>query len=317
MPFRKKSTRELVQSGSPPPVPSEKGPKPEKPKKAKKEKKEKVPGLPWRQRLKSKVFLGGCCLTAAILLAFVITPAVASSTSATADVVVLTADADQGDQLKDSMLTVRQMGKLNLPKDAVTDPAEVKNMYLTRPMLAGEILTRRHIQAEYPTDTPQLLSLEKDQLAMSVALTDLSHSVSGKLRAGDIIQLFAVIDDADEDDTVDQCAAVPVPELQAVEVILVTDDSAAVLTGEESTAAAEERGQIATIVLGVSVDQAAVLAGLNANATLHAGLVCRGDEKRKAELLDFQQTVLSEKKGQDDEPFQRIPIPQSEGGSTP
>lgn len=282
MAFRKKSTRELVQAGGSADAGTATPPK--------KEKKDKPPRLPWKLRLKSRGFLGGCCVLAALLLAFVVTPLMAAERDATVGVVTLAADVPLGQRITPDLLIVKQMGLHGLPAGALTDPAAAEGRYLTIPLLEGDILTQRRLQEGYPTDTPELLNLG-DRMALSVSLADLSQSVSGRLRAGDLIQLFAVLNNkgaATDASTPENYSAAVIPELQAVEVLLVTDRASGHVEGGQS-----EENLLATVVLSVDQRQAAALAGLNTNATLHAALLCRGDPEKKAALLLAQEERLA------------------------
>lgn len=284
MGFRKKSTKELVQDGAGTGEPLA----PKKKKNARKPK-EKKAGMPMVDRLKSKGFLGGLCVVLALLLAFVLTPAMAARKAVTVEVVTLATDAALGSKITSGMLTTREMGAINLPAGTVTDPAEAVDKYLTMALLEGDILTTRHMQSEYPTEDPELLNLG-GRLAMSVSLAGLAESVSSKLRAGDIIQLLAVLEDQNGPSKTGSYTATIVPELQAVEVLIVTNNKAMEVTRDGETG----DNQIATVVLSVDRQQAAVLAGLNAKATLHAALVSRGDEEVKEAYLKQQATLLAE-----------------------
>lgn len=284
MAFRKKSTRELVQNGSDTPQEPV-----SKPGKKAKSPREKVPRRPLKMQLQSKGFLGGICLVLALVLAFIVSPALAARKAATVEIVTIAEDVPFGTKIVSSMLSVREMGAINLPAGAVTDPAAVVDKYLTTALLQGDILTTRHFQDNYPTDDPELLNLG-GRLAMSVSFTDLATSVSSKIRAGDIIQLLAVLKNDNNVSETPTTAATVVPELQAVEVLIVTNGKATAVTADGETG----DNQIATVVLSVDRQQAAVLAGLNANATLHAALVTRGDETAKDTYLLQQETLLSE-----------------------
>lgn len=306
MAFRKKSTRELVAgdsavfAGTPTPK--------------KKEKKERGPGLPLKLRLKSRGFLGGVCIILALLLAFVATPMIADRDGAVISVVTLTADAKPGQMLTADLLTLREVGRLGLPADAITNLAAAKGRYLTTPMLEGDILTGRRLQDNYPTDTPELLGLG-DRMAVSVALADLAQSVSGRLRAGDIIQLFAVLRDNGTGQNADpnNYVATLIPELQAVEVLLVTDGNSTTVE-EGQTGEAE---QVATVILSVNQNQAAALVGLHTNATLHAALLCRDDPERKEVLLKAQAEVLGNGAQATETEAEPAVEPAVEGGETP
>jgi pilus assembly protein CpaB len=142
-----------------------------------------------------------------------------------------------------------------------------------------------------------LAELPDGMVAISISLPDLAQSVSGKLRQGDIIQLFAVEDN-------NSFTAVAPPELQYVEVLAATyvdgtdvqDEPAAQDNqGQQNGIASgsQENDTLTTVTLLANEEQAACLAGLEHNATLHAALVVRGDDTAKKAALDAQKEYFA------------------------
>lgn len=276
---KKSSTKDLVHGDPMEPVGADGNTN--KKEKKKKEPKEKVPS---RGLLQNKALWGVLCLVAGLLIAFVGGPAAQRRAAALTPVVVLSIDAAVGTQLTTDMLKVVEMGAGGVPKSAVTNIADAAGKYLTTAGLTDDILTTIRLSNEYPTDDPMLVSLPVGKVAMAVALDTLEQSVASKLRAGDVIQLFAVLPPAP--DTADNLEAMVIPELQAVEVLSVTNNAAANITDQDKS---DEDRQISTVVLAVNQRQAAVLAGLTSEARLHSALVVRGNETGKAALLTAQE----------------------------
>lgn len=275
---KKKSTKELV-SGK---APDEKKPKE---KSEKTEKSERKPHLDWKAVLRSRYLWGSLTIIAALLLTFVVVPMQQRQAATLSSVVVLARDVSVGQQITSDMLSTVEMGINGIPTGAVTDTASVIGLYVTTDGLKGDVLTMARLSTDYPTDDPFLLSLPEGKMAMAVSLSSLNQSVASKLRAGDLIQLFAVLSDSNDENTV---TAEAYRELQYVEVLSVTDSEAVDLSdgsGEAQT--------VDTVILAVTDDQASLLAGLQSNATLYAALVSRGDEQCKADLLAEQARFLS------------------------
>lgn len=277
------STRELVHGGAPAPDIREK----KKEEKAKRSEHRSVICF-----LQSKVFWGVLCLIAAAMIAFVATPMVQKQAATLKPVVILTQDVPTGTLLTGDMLRVENIGAAGVPQGAISEVGEVTGQYISTMGLTGDVLTAARLTSQYPTDDPELLSLPEGKVAMAVALDSLETSVASKLRAGDIIQLYAVLNDTQglgANDTA--IAAVIVPELQAVEVLGVTNAKADDVTDKDPglSQSADEDRQIATVVLAVDENQAAMLAGLSANARLHAALVVRGNAAAKAAVLAAQE----------------------------
>lgn len=295
------STKDLVHGASPEGnIPA--GERPSHAKKEKSERHQKGEGRSLGGVLRSKTLWGILCVAAGLLVAFVGVPAAQQKAAALTPVVVLTADAPVGTKLTNDMLSVVEMGASGVPKNAITSIADAAGKYMTATGLAEDILTAMRLSAEYPTDDPELLTLPEGKVAMAVALDSLEQSVASKLRSGDVIQLFAVLQDTP--DNSDNTVAMVIPELRAVEVLSVTNNEAVNITDQDKTLEPDEDRQITTVVLAVNQQQAAALAGLTTNARLHSALVVRGNDTGKAAILAAQDeyfTLLEEQEHEEDD----------------
>lgn len=288
---KKKSTKELV-SGKPAEAKADKPakkPKHEKPEQE--EKSERKSHLDWKAVLRSKYLWGSLSIIAALLLTFVVVPLQQRRAASLSSVVVLTRDIAVGQQITSDMLSTAEMGINGIPDGAVTDIASAVGLYVTTDGLKGDVLTMARLSTDYPTDDPFLLNLPDGKMAMAISLSSLSQSVASKLRAGDLIQLFAVLSNSTDENTI---KAEAYTELQYIEVLSVTDSEAVDLAENNSNG---EIQKIETVVVAVNSDQAALLAGLQSNSTLYATLVSRGDELRKVDLLAEQTRLLSVEEG--------------------
>lgn len=288
---KKKSTKELV-SGKPAEAKADKPtkkPKHEKPEQE--EKSERKSRLDWKAVLRSKYLWGSLSIIAALLLTFVVVPMQQRRAASLSSVVVLTRDIAVGQQITSDMLSTAEMGINGIPDGAVTDIASAVGLYVTTDGLRGDVLTMARLSTDYPTDDPFLLNLPDGKMAMAISLSSLNQSVASKLRAGDLIQLFAVLSNSTDENTI---KAEAYTELQYIEVLSVTDSEAVDLAENNSNG---EIQKIETVVVAVNSNQAALLAGLQSNSTLYATLVSRGDELRKADLLAEQTRLLSVEEG--------------------
>lgn len=232
------------------------------------------------------------CVAAALLLAFVATPLIQMNLSHTRPVVVMTTAVPLGAELTAEMLTLHDMGEVNLPEGTVLRIEDAVGQYLTIPAAEGDILTQLRLTDRFPTDDPVLTTLPEGMMAVSANLSELSQSVSGKLRAGDVIQIFAVLSNSNTPENVDY-HALEVPELQRVEVLSVTNADAMDIKDGTALVPGESDRQISTITLAVNTAQASALAGLDHTATLHAALVVRGDAQGKANALEQQSAYFA------------------------
>lgn len=251
---------------------------------------------------RSKLFWGCASTASAILLAFAGVPAVISQAGQTVDVVVFKENATIGAQITSNMVDYEQMSAYNLPIGAKFNVDDVTGKYVTAQAISGDIVTDSRLSDTYPGDSPELVSLPVGKLAVSFTLADLAESVSSKLRAGDIIQIFAVLDSSNQ--AGDLMAQMP-PELQCVKILAVTSSEGADV--DENGNAVNEPAQISTVTVEVTKQQAAVLVGLEHMATLHAALVVRGDSERAEQALAQQEALLSANESEE-QPIAEIPL---------
>ncbi len=282
MPFIKKSTKELVQG-----QPEVKQEKPVKRWKIgsggqPKEKKERSPD--GRTPIfRTKLFWGAVSISLGLLIAFAGIPMLKMAVTETEPTVRFAQDVKAGTKVTEDLLTVVDMSPYHLPSDTLHDLQAAVGKYVKTDAVAGDLATVSRFSEGYPGADPQMVGLPEDTVAISISLPDLSQSVSGKLRQGDIVQIFAV-----EDNNSFQAAAPP--ELQYVEVLAASyaDGSDVQETQDTTVDNTAKDGALSTVTLLANAEQAACLAGLNQNAKLHAALVIRGDDAAKARALEAQ-----------------------------
>lgn len=292
--LKKRNTKELVgaEDHTEPNEPA-KEPK-RKPKKEKAKTGERKPHKAMKDVLRSKGFAGALCILAGIVVAFVISPLIQARVSRTTQVVVLAKDAAAGTIITADMLTTQERGTVNLPGDVIQSPREAEGKYLAVSGTSGDILTSGRLTDHLTSDDPELSSLPEGKLAMSAALVSLEQNVSGKLRAGDVIQIFAV---EENQETAGKYTSQAVPEFQRVSVLSATNSAAQnIVTGDQTP---DVDRQAVTVVLAVNVEQATVLAGLGHSSTLYAALVVRGDSIAVEAALQQQEDYFAQRRTED------------------
>lgn len=283
--FHKKSTKELVHGvadGAATPAFGEGAEKPGR--KAKRSRREKAASDTRRSSFfRTKLFYGVVCIAAGLTIALVGVPVLRAQTTGTVKVVCFAMDVGAGSLITGDELTMVEVSGYHLPLGTVFEASEAIGKYLKVDAISGDYVTTSRLAAQYPGDDPFLLDLPEGKVAISVSLPDLAQSVSGKLRAGDVIQLFAA--DANTDT---RLAEAP-PELQYVEVLTATyQDGVDVSDGDYSDGSSSAGDTLSTATLLVNPLQAATIAGLEKQATLYAALVVRGNDVRKAAALEAQ-----------------------------
>lgn len=281
--FQKKSTKELVQGESEESAPKKRPWKLGK----KKEKKEKPPTGERTAIFRTKAFWGIISMLLGLAVAFIGVPVLRTEVAETEPTLCFAQNVQRGTLISADMVTLRDMSTYHMPASALHSVQAAVGSYVETDALAGDVVTSQRISPVYPGADPQLADLPDGMAAISVALPSLSKSVSGKLRQGDVIQLFAV-----EESSV--YTALAPPELQYLEVLAVTSqDGADVQTKDDPSLDSGESSTLSTVTLLANTAQAAVLAGLDQNAALHAALVVRGNDAAKEAALQKQRDYFA------------------------
>lgn len=303
--FKKKSTKELVQGGT---VDTRSEPK----KKfggfgSKKDHINKSESrFSFRTMIRTRVFWGTICLIVGLLVPLIGVPMFKNYVVETVKVVRFRDDLRAGTQITPEMLDMVELSAYHLPRGAVQDMSQVIGQYLLVDTVNGDYVTPARLSPVHPGTDPTLVDLPDGKMALSISLPDLSQSVSGKLRGGDIIQIFAV-----ENSTATLTASIP-EELRYVEVLTATYQDGADVGSETvlsagSSSASNGRNTLSTVTLLVNQQQAACLAGLEQNATLHAALVIRGNDEKKAAALATQEALFAPPESPEPEPTDSTP----------
>lgn len=269
---------------------------------------------------KNKLVIGIACIVLAALLTFVLGPLTEVVTSRNTLVVRATAPIKKGDVISTEMLETVKVGRYNLPTDIITDVNFAVGKYAACDIQGGDYLTGNKLSEDIPFADSYLSELASGKFAVSITLRSSAAGLSGKLKSGDIISVFAQPDAAafaqeatDENGEVitaqekkisDSYALAP-KELMYVKVLAVVDSAENDISNEEKlinlttgdNASADESTQqlIQTVILEVNYTQASLLSGLNSVNTIHCALAARyTDSDKCAYLLELQENYFKE-----------------------
>jgi pilus assembly protein CpaB len=239
---------------------------------------------------RNKTFIGASCIALALLIAFGIAPLVNSIYNGTVMVVCAKEDIQQGTQITAAMLETVKVGKTGLPHGIETKINGVAGKYAAVDILKDDMVSARKL-----SEQNSVYDLKNGQMLMSVTIKNLADGLSGKLKAGDIVSVFA---QASTQNLGNNVQPAPVPkELQYVEVAAVTSSTGADTDTAQAQKQQSDNGSTdnlpSTVTLIVNQQQASVLAGYD-NGALHIALVCRGNEKKSQDLLTEQGNVLTQ-----------------------
>ena len=233
---------------------------------------------------RNRTVIGVLCILLALIICFGITPIFSRSASEKTEIVRVTKDIKEGDEINAEMVHTVEVGAYNLPQNLMTDKKEVVGKYATADLVAGDYILSSKLSAVPAAENAYLYNLDGKKQAISVTIKSFATGLSGKLESGDIVTVI-VADYQGKGET-----AIP-PELQYVEVISVTASSGYdANTGE----VVDEKELPSTVTLLVTTEQAKVLAELEQDSELHLALVYRGTPENAAKFIAAQDALIEE-----------------------
>ena len=233
---------------------------------------------------RNRTVIGVLCILLALIICFGVTPLFSRSASEKTDIVRVTKDIKEGDEITAEMVQTVEVGAYNLPQNLMTDKKEVVGKYATADLVAGDYILSSKLSAVPAAENAYLYNLDGTKQAISVTIKSFATGLSGKLESGDIVTVI-VADYQGKGET-----AIP-PELQYVEVISVTASSGYdANTGE----VVDEKELPSTVTLLVTTEQAKVLAELEQASELHLALVYRGTPENAAKFIAAQDALIEE-----------------------
>lgn len=233
---------------------------------------------------RNRTVIGVLCILLALIICFGVTPLFSRSASEKTEIVRVTKDIKEGDEITAEMVQTVEVGAYNLPQNLMTDKKEVVGKYATADLAAGDYILSSKLSAVPAAENAYLYNLDGKKQAISVTIKSFATGLSGKLESGDIVTVI-VADYQGKGET-----AIP-PELQYVEVISVTASSGYdANTGE----VVDEKELPSTVTLLVTTEQAKVLAELEQDSELHLALVYRGTPENAAKFIAAQDALIKE-----------------------
>ena len=233
---------------------------------------------------RNRTVIGVLCILLALIICFGVTPLFSRSASEKTEIVRVTMDIKEGDEITAEMVQTVEVGAYNLPQNLMTDKKEVVGKYATADLAAGDYILSSKLSAVPAAENAYLYNLDGTKQAISVTIKSFATGLSGKLESGDIVTVI-VADYQGKGET-----AIP-SELQYVEVISVTASSGYdANTGE----VVDEKELPSTVTLLVTTEQAKVLAELEQDSELHLALVYRGTPENAAKFIAAQDALIEE-----------------------
>lgn len=254
-------------------------------------KKEKAPVLSSDSKekillfVKTKTFLGICCLALAAIVAFGVVPLINVASDSKITVLVAKELIAKGTILSEDMFNQTKIGGFGVMDGAVSNAENIIGKYAAVDIVAGDIISVKKLSISNPINNSYLSKLEIGKQAIAITIPSLAVGVADTIEKGDIVSCIFSVTDKDNERI--YAGSLP-PELQYIRVLDIKDKFGnavpAKITAEEQMPA--------VIVLEVNDFQAEALAGMDAAGSIHLTVKSRGDELLAEKLLKLQAEAI-------------------------
>ena len=229
--------------------------------------------------MKNRTIIGIVCMILAVAMTFAIAPVVNRLTSDTTTVVRLKQEVGRGTKITEDQVETVRVKTDTMPQGVYVKTADVVGKYASSTLYAGDILTKAKLSGDSNNADDVLATLNGSKVAVSVTIDTFAAGLSGKLLFGDIISLISV-------DLIAGSSVIP-GELKYMKVITTTTaggiDQDSVVKNEDGSFEIPR-----TITVLCNTEQATLLAKYEADITLQAALVYRGDNETANKFLEKQ-----------------------------
>jgi len=240
--------------------------------------------------LKNRFVIGALCIISALLIAFFALPSLQNgSQGAYVSAVRMKQPIEAGTQLTVEMLETVSLPE-TLVEGSIGDISSAVGQYAATDLYTGDYLTAAKLSSTLAEQNSFPAGTAKGKLVVSVTLPSLASGVSGRLLPGDVVTVMAVSADTTETlglepaDTTDEttyntaASTVIYPELQYVEVCMVTASDGTDASVEANPGNDEENSLPVTVSFYVTQEQALRLAELEQQGTIYLAFVARGED---------------------------------------
>ena len=242
--------------------------------------------------VKTRILIVPGHVTATMLHAFVGVPVMEAVTGSKTTVLKAKDTIPKGTRLTADMFEIAEVGGYGLPDNIAKDPKQVEGGYASVDITKGDFMSSFKFSKEIPFKNDYLYKLPAGKLAVSIGVKTIQDALTGKLREGDVVSVFASYNKSEE---TNYNAFLPA-ELKYVKVLAVSNNTG--IDIDDATNLEEGKNNLpATVTLLVNEKQAAALAGLDKKANLHLVLAARYDNDYVQSLLDKQEEYFKTQEG--------------------
>jgi pilus assembly protein CpaB len=208
-----------------------------------------------------------------VLIVFVIIPIIIGLSSGTIDVVRVNKVIKPNTLIEKDSLIIEKVGRANLPKTIIKDPAELIGKYSRVELMPGDNLVKEKFINRNDIEDSYLYNLVEDnKMAVSITMKSFASGLSGKIKPGDLISLMYFNKDSMD---VSSPRVIAHPELSCVDVVAVDRNS-------------ESSNDLGSITVLATREQALLIVEAENAGNIHVAFVGRGDATREALLGGVQ-----------------------------
>lgn len=236
---------------------------------------------------RNRMILGIASIVLSFIICFGLTPLFNQAIAEKVTVARVVENIQKGDLITSKMIETVEIGGYNLPDTVLRQEDSIVGNYALTELHKGDYVLNSKVSSKPLANYEYLTDFDGSERAISVSIKSFAAGLSGKLEQGDIVTVMAS-DFGDLRETVS-----PV-ELQYVEVLAVTAGSG-LDTDEyeiDQEAIEQDKELPSTVTLKVNIEQAKLLAEMEAKGKIQVVFVYRGTDENAEKFLDEQKLIL-------------------------
>lgn len=226
--------------------------------------------------LKNRYVIFALCLILSGIIAFVIVPKANKNMGDAVNVVKVIKRIEKNTQISEDMLAIKQLPKIAVPDNAITDKSMIIGKAAAVTLYPEDnLIPQKFISLDSVGDKAFYDMDNTEQIAVSVTVSSLAASVSGKIMPGDVVSVYGFVTETK--------TLAEYTDLLYLEVIGVSNANAEELSERTSGSETDSSDKVipATVTLSVNRNQAQELIMLENTSSLHIVFVGRGETSRK------------------------------------
>ena len=225
---------------------------------------------------KNRYVIFALCLILSGIIAFVIVPKANKNMGDAVNVVKVIKRIEKNTQISEDMLEIKQLPKIAVSDNVITDKSAIIGKAAAVTLYPEDnLIPQKFISLDSVGDKAFYDMDNTEQIAVSVTVSSLASSVSGKIMPGDVVSVYGFITETK--------TLAEYTDLLYLEVIGVSNANAEELSERTSGSETDSSDKVipATVTLSVNRNQAQELIMLENTSSLHIVFVGRGETSRK------------------------------------